>query len=221
MLKKIILISMLSLLFILYLPKITAQPSSLTAVFRLAEHPAVIVKGVQGSAATIDISFGEQEIEELVDQLSQPYPLLFIDSDWALRFPHIVEKIKKRSIPVALLGQEGSKYEENTSLFIQQLEQFEEAFKAQPLWFRTTDEVFPQSLLQAVNEAEINALGSTVHWSGGDLPKKTEGEIIAVPHHREERVRLKDIERLLASRPFQSVEDLLFQPSVKTKKLPK
>ena len=45
------------------------------------------------------------------------------------------------------------------------------------------DEVFP-AVLHMLWEAEINALGSSVVWNGGDLPPVTEGEILSVPHHR-------------------------------------
>ncbi|WP_153732349.1 polysaccharide deacetylase family protein [Sporosarcina obsidiansis] len=220
MFKKIILLSILCLLFILWLPQLAKPSPSLTTVFRLTENPTVIVRGAQGSALTINISFGESEVEELLEQLTKPYPLLFVDAAWAARFPDLVEKMKKRSLPVALLGQEGERYETDPKLFMQQLNQFEEIFETRPLWFRTVDEQFPQSLLQKVNAAEINALGATVHWKGGSLPKSLGGEIIAVPHHREERASLKDIQRLMTSRPFQPVEDLLFQPTIKTKKIP-
>lgn len=221
MLKKLLIVLMLGFLFVLWLPQLSKPSPSLQTVFRLTEHPTVIVRGAQGSALTINVSFGEQEVENLLEKLTTPYPLLFIDPDWALRFPELTETIKKRSLPVALLGRDGEDYETNPELFSRQLQQFEDVFETRPLWFRTKDEQFPQSLLQQIHEAEVNALGSTVYWENGALPKATAGEIISIPHHREERATLKNIERMMNSRPFQSLEDLLFQPSIKTKKIPK
>lgn len=221
MLKKILIVLMLGFLFVLWLPQLSKPSPSLQTVFRLTEHPTVIVRGAQGSALTINISFGEQEVENLLEKLSAPYPLLMIDPDWALRFPELTETIKKRSIPVALLGHHGEEYETKPELFTRQLKQFEEIFESRPLWFRTKDEQFPQSLLQQVHEAEMNALGSSVYWESGSLPKAAAGEIISIPHHQDQRATLKNIEKMMNSRSFQSLEDLLFQPSIKTKKIPK
>ncbi|PIC76939.1 hypothetical protein CSV74_08500 [Sporosarcina sp. P19] len=220
MIKKLLFLLVLTALFLAFIPQLAKPSSTLKAVFRLTEQPAVIVKGTQGSALTINISFGDKEVEELLEKLSQPYPLLFIDSDWASRFPHITEQIKQRSLPVALLGTEGQQYENDPNLLSEQLQTFEELFSKRPLWFRTTDEEFPLALLQELSEAEINALGSTVQWSGGALPKASKGEIIAVPYARNEHVATTEIQRLIASRTFQSVEDLLFRSTVKTKKIP-
>ena len=220
MIKKLLFSFVLIAVFLAFIPQLAKPTSTLKTVFRLTEQPAVIVKGTQGSALTINISFGEKEVEELLEHLSQPYPLLFIDSDWALRFPHLTEKINQRSLPIALLGTEGQHYESDPKLLNQQLQTFEELFNKRPLWFRTTDEEFPLDLLQQLSKAEINALGSTVQWSGGTLPKASKGEIITVPYDHHEQVATADIQRLIASRTFQSVEDLLFRSTVKTKKIP-
>ena len=105
-------------------------------------------------------------------------------------------------------------------LFIEQLEQFEKIFGVKPLWFRTIDEVFPTTLHSMLWEAEINALGSSVVWNGGDLPAITKGEIISVPHHRENRVNLAELKRLDKDRTFISVEAMLFGTKVNIKKIP-
>ena len=220
MIKKLLFLFVLIAIFLAFIPQLAKPTSSLKTVFRLTEQPAVIVKGTQGSTLTINISFGEKEVEELLEQLSQPYPLLFIDSDWASRFPHLTEQIKQRSLPVALLGTGGQQYESDPNLFNRQLQTFEELFNMRPLWFRTTDEDFPLVLLQELSKSEINALGSTVQWAGGTLPKASKGEIITVSYARNEQVASADIQRLIASRTFQSVEDLLFRSTVKTKKIP-
>ena len=81
-------------------------------------------------------------------------------------------------------------------MFIEQLEQFEKLFGNKPLWFRTIDEVFPPALHSMLWEAEVNALGSSVVWNGGDPPPVTEGEILSVPHHREKSVELTELKNL-------------------------
>lgn len=218
--KKIVLIILFCAGFFLYFPYFTKPSPSLQTVFRLTEQPFVIVKGTKGSALTVNISFGEQEIEEFLAQLEQPYPLLFLDMDWAKRFPDLAEKIKKRALPVALLGKNGEAYEEDSSLISAELKEFQELFTIQPLWFRTADEQFPQALLAALHKEEVNALGSSVQWKSGQLPKAADGEIIAVSFRRSDQIALADFQRLAASRPFESMESLLFNPVIKTKKYP-
>lgn len=203
-------------LILLALPK----QISLVSVFRVTEEPAVIVRGSSGSALTVNISFGDVEVEQWIRELSKPFPLLLVDMKWAGRFPETVQLIKEKNIPVGLLGDKGITYEQNTPLFIEQLEQFEKTFEIKPLWFRTVDEVFPLTLHSMLWEAEINALGSSVVWNGGDLPAITKGEIISVPHHRENRVNLAELNRLYKDRTFISVEDMLFGTTAKVKKIP-
>ena len=153
-------------------------------------------------------------------RISKPYPLLLIDMNWAGRFPETVQLIKEKNISVGLLGDEGMTYDQNTPLFMGQLEQFEKTFEVKPLWFRTVDEVFPTTLHNMLWEAEVNALGSSVVWNGGDLPSVTKGEIISVPHHRENRVNLTELKKLNKDRTFISVEAMLFGTKVKIKKIP-
>ncbi|WHT48963.1 hypothetical protein QNH10_04500 [Sporosarcina thermotolerans] len=66
----------------------------------------------------------------------------------------------------------------------------------------------------------MNALGSTVQWSRGEPPPVLEGEIISIPHFREDRVTLADLITLNESRQYKSLEDVLFNMSIKTKKIP-
>ena len=205
---------------ILLLPALPKQ-MSLISVFRVTEEPAVIVRGTSGSALTVNISFGDVEVEQWFQELSKPYPLIFVDMKWADRFPETVRIIKEKNIPVGLLGDEGMAYEQNTPLFIDQLERFEKTFDIKPLWFRTRDEVFPVALHSMLWEAEINALGSSVVWRGGDLPPVSKGEILSVPHHREDRINLAELKRLNKDRTFTSVETMLFDTKVKVKKIPK
>ena len=70
-------------------------------------------------------------------------------------------------------------------------------------------------------EAELNALGSSVKWTGGEIPPVIEGEIISIPHHRKEHLYLPELKKLSESRDFQTIEEVLFGPIGKTKKIPK
>lgn len=193
---------------------------SLTEVFRVTEEPVAITRGTYGSALTVNVSFGDDEVENWIHTLEKPFPLLFVDPDWAERFPKTVQLIRKKKIPVGLLGHKGQDYEVDATLLVNQLNQFEKTFEVKPLWFRTTDEVFPYFLHTILWEAEVNALGSTFQWSGGDIPPASEGEIISVSHHRKNHIQLSEIARLSESREFQTIEDVLFGISSKTKKIP-
>ena len=113
----------------LLLPALPKQ-LSLVSVFRVTEEPAVIVRGASGSALTVNISFGDIEVEQWIRELSKPYPLLLVDMKWAGRFPETVQLIKEKNISVGLLGDKGITYEQNTPLFIEQLEQFEKTVRS-------------------------------------------------------------------------------------------
>lgn len=193
---------------------------SFTAVFRVTEKPAAITRGTYGSALTVNISFGDAEVEQWIRELGKPYPLLLVDVDWAGRFPETVRLINDKNIPVGLLGYDGAAYDQSASLLVSQLEIFENFFGVKPLWFRTVDEVFPPFLQSMLWEAEVNALGSSFTWRGGDIPPATDGEIISVPHHRTNRVSLPELKRLSEGRSFQPMEDVLFGTTVKIKKIP-
>lgn len=205
-------------LFLLFPP--LPEQAPLTSVFRLTDEPAVIVRGASGSVLTVNISFGDVEVQQWIQGLGKPYPLLFVDTKWAERFPDTVRLIREKNIPIGLLGDEGNAYEQNTSLFTQQLEQFETIFKVKPLWFRTVDEIFPASLHTQLQKAEINALGSSLVWRGGDSPPVAEGEILSVPHHRDDHIALAELKKVYQGRTFTTIEDMLFKTTVKTKKIP-
>ncbi|MCG3089865.1 hypothetical protein [Sporosarcina cyprini] len=218
--KKIIILTILICGIVLLVP-FTNKPA-LLSVFKLTEEPEhIIVRGSSGSALTVNISFGDVDVENWIANLKAPYPLLFLDMDWVDRFPETVELIKEKNIPVALLGHPGEAYHQNTELLIGQLERFEKVFGAQPLWFRTADEDFPYPLRTALWEAEVNALGSSAIYTGGEVPPVIEGEILSVPLHRDVRVSFGDLKNLMDSREFHPLEDVLFAMSVKLKKIPK
>lgn len=219
MLKKIIWFAVLCTLLFLLLPTSLSAPKILN-VFKLTDEPDVIVRGTSGSALTVDISFGDSELENWIAKMEAPYPLLFVDIGWAKRFPDSIEHIQKKNIPVALLGEEGVVYEDNPALLDKQLKEFQLLFNTKPLWFRTRDEVFPKVLQETLWKQEVNTLGSTVRWNGGKLPSVIKGEILSVALERKGQVKIEDIDRLIESREFHSVEDVLFATNVKTKKIP-
>ena len=65
-------------LFLFNVPK---NFSSLLPVFQLTEKPTVISKGSYGNTITIDLTFGKDDIEKLVNDLQAPYPHFFISID--------------------------------------------------------------------------------------------------------------------------------------------
>lgn len=203
----------------LFLPP-SLESGTLTSVFRVTDQPAAIVRGTSGSALTVNISFGDVEVENWIQDLQAPYPLLLVDMDWADRFPETVRQINDKNIPVGLLGHNGIAYEEEPMLLADQLKRFETKFGMKPLWFRTIDERFPASLQKQLWEAEVNALGSSFTWKGGKVPPPQEGEIISVPHHRHERVKLNELDPLFKDRTFLPMEDVLFSTTIKSKKIP-
>ncbi|AOV06560.1 hypothetical protein [Sporosarcina ureilytica] len=217
--KKLLILFIVGCGFFLVFPPLP-EKLSLISVFRVTEEPVAIVRGTNGSALTINISFGDDEVKEWIETLEKPYPLLLIDNDWAERFPETIQLIQKKKIPTGLLGHKGEAYEFDAKLLVNQAEKYEILFEEKPLWFRTIDENFPHFLHKVLWEAEINALGSTVTWSGGEIPPVTEGEIISVSHHRNDRIYLPELKQLTESRDFKTLDEVLFGPVGKMKKIP-
>lgn len=216
--KKLFLIITTLFLALLFLAPSPGQ--DLLTVFRATEKPAVIVRGTSGSAITVNISFGDEEIEQWLRSLEPPYPLLLIDMDWAARFPSTIELLKEKNMPTGLLGQAGAAYEYNLPLLVDQVKAYETLFNKRPLWFRTKDEMFPQTLQTALWQMEVNPLGSTIRWKGGELPPIQDGEIISIPHHQDQRVILTEIQRLAKERTFIPIEEMLFTPTIQKNKIP-
>ncbi|SEJ45809.1 hypothetical protein SAMN04488127_1866 [Bhargavaea ginsengi] len=192
----------------------------LIPVFNITQEPDVIVKGSHGTAVTVDLSFGDSEVKAWLEELQAPYPLIFADLAWLERSPELVKLMIDRNIPVGLLGAEGKLYEEEPKLLGEQIAIYEAHFSRKPLYFRTSDEEFPKTLQKQLFEAEVNALGSTMRWDGGKLPKKREGLILSIQHHQEKRTDLKKVSQLLSANEFLTIEDVLFGVETKEKKFP-
>lgn len=196
------------------------KPNPYIDVFRMTDEPAAIVRGSQGFTVTVNISFGDEEVSDWIDSLNAPFPLLLIDPDWAARFPETVQIIKKKKIPIGLLGLEGEVYKDHEGLLLKQMKQHINAFGEKPLWFRTRDEQFPPSLHALLWEEKVNALGSSLTWKGKNEPSLEDGEIISVAYHMKERIDLRKLDQLMADQNFTTIDEVLFGSIDKTKKIP-
>lgn len=196
------------------------EKSTVTSVFRITEKPTAIIRGTSGSALTINLSFGDEPVKEWIEKLEKPYPLILVDVNWAERFPETIQLIKRKKISTGLLGSNGKHYEDDDTLLKKQMSRYQNIFDEKPLWFRTSDEFFPEPLHALLWEDKINALGSTLNWSGGKIPPMTEGEIIAVSFHQKNKINFSDMDQLIDDRDFKSIEEVLFGPVGKTKKIP-
>lgn len=196
------------------------EKNAVISVFRITEEPSAITRGTSGSTLTINLSFGDDPVKEWIVTLKKPYPLLFVDVEWAARFPETIQLIAKKKIPTGLLGDNGKQYETDTHLLEEQIKQYEKIFDEKPLWFRTSDEVFPESLHTLLWEEKINALGSTFTWSGGKAPPVSKGEIISVSFRQNNKINFTDLNELIEQREFITLEEVLFGPVGKTKKIP-
>lgn len=207
------------LLFVLLLFIIPSSYSSILPVFQVTEKPTVISKGTYGNTVTIDLTFGKEEIETLLNSLEAPYPQFFMSIEWIERSESILELMKEKHMPFGLLGQEGSNYVENPDLFKKEIERFERAIGEKPLWFRTKDYEFPMELQESAWQEEVNLLGSSKYWGKGNLVLE-KGDILSVPMHQEERVEINQLTKFLKSLPFITIEQNLFALNMKKKSYP-
>ena len=217
LLKLRIFITLISL-FIIFL--FMQQKEEWTSVFRLTEQPDVLMKGNHGMTLTVDLSFGREDVDEWITKLEKPYPLLFLDAAWIERSPLIVKKIKDKKIPVGLLGSESSVYEESPLLLEKEINQFESTFGYVPLWYRTQDHSFPESLRSKIWEFQMNMVSASVIWSTGQAPSIRKGDIVSVPLHKETRVSLDKLINLQKAHPFVSIEETIFGYQTQTKTFP-
>lgn len=191
-----------------------------TKVFHITEEPATIVRGTNGFTLTLNISFGDEEVSDWIETLDAPYPLLFLDLDWAERFPETIQLIQKKKIPTGLLGAKDEAYIKNEQLLSKQIKQYLEIFNEKPLWFRTQDERFSPTLHTSLWKEEINPLGASSTWEGKSEPILEEGEIISVPYHKENRIDFPKLDKLMRDKKFTTIDEVLFGSTDKIKKIP-
>ncbi|QFG00826.1 hypothetical protein PB01_19655 [Psychrobacillus glaciei] len=195
--------------------------SSMLPVFQLVEKPTVVSKGSHGKTITIDLTFGKEDMEVFLKGLEAPYPHFFISNDWIDRSPALIQIMREKSIPISLLGQEGSKYIDDPSLFKKEIDQFEQSVGEVPLWFRTKDYEFPIELQKTAWKYEVNLLSSSKYWVEGIQKIKLEnGDILSIPLHQEERMDIKQLSQLLKSDSFLSIEQNIFGLTTKSKTIP-
>lgn len=207
-----------ALSLILFIPN---KFSSILPVFQLTEKPTVVSKGAYGKTITLDLTFGKEDMKHFIENLEAPYPHFFISNDWIQRSPALILLMKEKNIPISLLGQEGIRYIEDPELFKKEIDQFEKTIGEIPLWFRTKDYDFPIELQKVSWQYEVNLLGSSKYWRPGDpLPKLAKGEILSIPLHQDERMDMKQLNQLLQSDSFLSVEQNIFGLKTKSKALP-
>lgn len=215
---KLFFVGTLTLLIILLFIVPRSYPSILP-VFQITEKPTVISKGTYGKTVTIDLTFGKEEIETLLENLKAPYPHFFISTEWMERSGAILKVMKEKNIPIGLLGKDGASYLEQPDLFQQEVSQFEKIIGEKPLWFRTVDYQFPIELQEMAWKQEVNLLGSSKYWDR-EIPAMAKGDVLSVPLHQDERVEMKKLTKFLNSQSFLSIEQNIFGLKMNTKTYP-
>ncbi len=203
-------------LLLIFIP----SKNSILEVFRLTDEPNIITKGNFGMSLTIDLSYADAKFIEWLNEEKSPYPLLMVDPDLLERSPTLVKVIKAKNIPIGLLGRNSDFYEVNPSQLEKDISTFNSIMKQSPLWFRTRDYVFLPDVTKVLWKEQINMLAASKILSDSKDLKLSKGDIISIPYHQEERLPLKEIDRLIQNNSFQPIEETIFGYSVKTKKTP-
>ncbi|WP_246027595.1 MULTISPECIES: hypothetical protein [Lysinibacillus] len=193
------------------------QKESIISVFRMTEEPIVISKGHYGQSLVVEISFSHDGLEEWLQNVQKPYPLLMLDANWIDRSPKLVDIIKKRNIPTGLLGGKG-KEEYTIKNFNKDLAIYQKHFENKPLWFMTSDYEFQPDLMQVAFKEEVNLLSPSVIY--GKNYQTTNGAIVTLSLHEKSTVKFDELNTLLKKEKFISIEENVFGYSIKTKKMP-
>ncbi|WP_211284624.1 hypothetical protein [Rummeliibacillus pycnus] len=203
-------------LLLIFIP----SKNSIIEVFRLTDEPNVITKGTYGMSLTIDLSYADAQFIEWLNEIKTPYPLLMVDTDLLKRSPTLVKVIQSKNIPIGLLGKSSDFYEMNPSQLEKDISTFSTIMKQPPLWFRTKDYIFLPGVTKVLWKEQINMLAASKIQTSQDDLKLSKGDIVSIPYHQEERLQLKQIDRLIERNSFQSIEQTIFGYSIKTKKSP-
>lgn len=208
-------------LIILLLVFLFIQPKGQwVPVFRVTDQPDVLMSGNHGMTLTVDLSFGREDVDEWISKLEEPYPLLFLDSDWIERSPLIVKMIKEKKIPVGLLGKNSKQYEDSPDLLGKEIKLFQTSFDTVPLWYRTQDHSFPEELKKQVWDFQMNMVSASVNWTTGSAPSIKKGDIVSAALHHETRVSMKELQAFQKAHPFVSIEETLFGYKTQSKTSP-
>ncbi|KGR75254.1 hypothetical protein CD33_11045 [Ureibacillus sinduriensis BLB-1 = JCM 15800] len=195
------------------------QRESIISVFRMTDEPLIISKGNYGQSLIVELSFSHEGLEEWLQSLKQPYPLLMLDADWIARSPKIVEQIKKQNMPTGLLGKQGAENSYSIEQFNKDLKIYEKHFNNKPLWFMTSDYEFGTNLQQAVFDQEINLLSPSMIYAKNNY-QKTDGAILSLKLHEKSKPNFEEYTKLIETEKFVSIEENVFGYTIKTKKIP-
>lgn len=198
------------LIFSFFLSKNTISPT-----FQLTNSPNIIVKGHYGEVLIVEISYSHEGLEQWLQQLTKPYPLILADASWLKRSEHITKILIEKQIPIGLLGQNNEMYE-NTQLLDQELAIFYDVFQQTPLWFATQNDIVDAALLQNLFNKQINVLAPTNTYPASP----NEGEFVAIHLHRHMPIDFQKVTNYIKAHSFLSIEESLFGYEIKTKRSP-
>ncbi|MER2109095.1 MAG: hypothetical protein ABS949_19390 [Solibacillus sp.] len=189
--------------------------NAISPVFQLTNSPNILTKGHYGEALVVEISYSHDGLEEWLQQLTKPYPLILADAHWLARSEPLTKLLIEKQIPIGLLGQKNEMYEDS-QLLDQELAVFYDIFQQMPLWFATYDDLVDNALLEQLFHKKINVLSPTNLYPA--TPNK--GEFIAIHVHRQTPIDFQEVTNYMKSHTFLSIEESLFGYELSTKRYP-
>ncbi len=209
----LLLLASLFLILLFYQKEI----STVLPTFNATNEPAIISKGHYGQTLMLEVTFSHEGFETWLKNLKAPYPILLLDKAWIERSSSMIEIIKDKRIPTALLGHNSTDYT-NSKVLEEEITIYKKYFDKEPLWFMTRDYIFPDDLQQMIFNQRINMLIPTALWHQ-ELPLE-EGMIISVPLHAHSTIDFEQLTLFMQQNPIVSIEENLFGYQIKTKKFP-
>ncbi|WP_342558293.1 hypothetical protein [Metasolibacillus sp. FSL K6-0083] len=212
--RKILLLLALAFLILVFYQK---QITTILPTFNATNEPTVISKGHYGQTLMLEVTFSHEGFDTWLENLKAPYPLLLLDSAWIERSPAMIEIIKDKRIPTALLGHNSTDYT-NEKILEEEITVYKKSFGKEPLWFMTKDYVFPEDLKKLIFNRRINMLIPTALWHK-DLPLE-DGLIMSVPIHANSIINFEQLTLFMQQSPVVSIEENVFGYQLKTKRFP-
>lgn len=195
---------------------ITAQKNTISPAFSVLEEPTILTKGQNGATLIVEISFLHDEFELLLPLLKDKQAVLLIEPELAARFPSFVEQLKEQQLTVGLYN---AQQPETIAELTSKLEQFEALFQTKPLFYTQQGYMIKDELLQYLHAQQINTLAPSIIY---DLQqtKLPNGAFLFVPLHADSQISFTDLRSFLNEQNFLSIEENLFQYTIKTKRSP-